>query len=192
MNEKILVVNTASVEKVTPAIEIISSKLFEKPIITVLCTDEFADTFRQNQLVSSVDVYNPKEKFYEIIRLLIKMRKRRYDVVTVLYCLDTKRHVIKSLPFLFGAKRVLIFNENIDCAFFSLKFLYAFLRTRLRDGTLTTNALLRALLRPFWHGYISILQVLFFPFVIFYLILNTGLMTVRKYSKGGKQETAGK
>ncbi len=179
MNEKILVVNTASVEKVARAIETISSRLFEKPIITVLCTDEFADAFRQNKLVSSVDVYNPEEKFYEIIRLLIKMRKSRYDVVAVLYCLDTKRYVMKFLPFLFDAKRVLIFNENLDCALVTLKFLYAFFRTRLRGGTLIAG------LPPLIKSGVASLPVkmLFFPFVFIYLALNTGLMTLRKYAR---------
>ncbi|HHT9125912.1 MAG TPA: hypothetical protein ACFYD6_08860 [Candidatus Brocadiia bacterium] len=176
MNEKILVVNTASVEKVTRAIEAISHKLFEKPIITVLCTDAFADAFRQNPSVSSVDVYNPGEGFKEIIRLLIKMRKRRYDVATVLYCLDTKRYVMKSLPFLFGAKKVLIFNENLDCAYATLKFLYLFLRARLRDGTLITGL-------PACQLASLPAKLIFFPFVFLYLLLNTGLMTLRRYSK---------
>ena len=179
MNEKILVVNTASVKNVARAIEIISHKIFEKPIITVLCTDEFAEAFRQNKLVSSVDVYNPKEGFYEIIRLLIKMRKIRYDVVTVLYCLDTKRYVMKSLPFLFGAKRVLIFNENLDCAFATLKLLYLFFRARLREGTLITS------LPPLIKSGVARLpaKLIFFPFVFLYLALNTGLMTLRKYAR---------
>ena len=179
MNEKILVVNTASVEKAARAIETISHKIFEKPIITVLCTDEFADTFRRNQLVTSVDVYNPKEKFYEIIRLLLKTRKRRYDVVTVLYCLDTKRYIMKSLPFLFGAKKVLIFNENLDCAFASLKFLYAFFRARLRDGTLVAS--LPPLIKS--GGASLPAKMVFFPFVFLYLALNTGVMTLRKYAR---------
>lgn len=177
MNERVLVVNTAGVEKVTRAIETISHKLFEKPIITVLCTDEFADAFRQNKLVSSVDVYNPNEKFDEIIRLLIKMRKMRYDITTVLYCLDTKRYLIKSLPFLFGAKRVLIFNENLDCAFASLKFLYLFLRARLKNGTLITSL-------PACQLASLPAKLIFFPFLFLYLALNTGLMTLRKYAKG--------
>lgn len=180
MNEKILVVNTASLERVMRAIETISCKLFEKPIITVLCTEEFADTFRKNPLLSSVDVYNPKKGFYEIIRLLIKMRKRRYDVVTVLYCLDTKRYVIKTLSFLLGAKKVLIFNENLDCAFASLKFLYLFFRARLRDGTLITSL-------PAASGVTSLpAKMIFFPFVFLYLLLSVGLMTLRKYSKDKK------
>lgn len=176
MNEKILVVNTASVENTARAVKTISCKLFEKPIITVLCAVEYADSFRQNQFVSSVEVFNPKKRFYEIIRVLITMRKRRYDTVTVLYCLDTKRYVMKSLPFLFGAKKVLIFNENLDCAFASLKFLYAFFRARLKDGTLSAGLPACQLARlP--------VQMIFFPFVFLYLVLNTGLMTLRKYSK---------
>ncbi len=179
MNEKILVVNTASVEKVTRAIEAISHKIFEKPIITVLCTDAFADAFRQNPLVSSVDIYNPKERFHEIIRLLIKMRKRRYDVATVLYCLDTKRYVMKSLPFLFGAKRVLIFNENLDCAFATLKFLYLFFRARIKNGTFITGL-------PACQLASLPAKLILSPFVFLYLVLNTGLMTLRKYAKDKK------
>lgn len=176
MNEKVLVVNTAGVEKVACAIETISYKLFKKPIITVLCTDEFADAFRQNKLVSSVYVYNPKERFYEIFKLLINMRKRRYDVVAILYCLDTKRYVIKSLPFLFGTKRVLIFNENLDCSFASLRFLCSFLHARLKGGTLSASLPACKITRlP--------VQIIFFPFVFLYLVLNTGLMTLRKYSR---------
>jgi 2-polyprenyl-3-methyl-5-hydroxy-6-metoxy-1,4-benzoquinol methylase len=132
VREKILVIQSADIDLVARAITAIKSKgLFQQPKITLFCRND-TRSLKYAQQTANVDEYVPHVQAQNAVQHLRELRRRRYDVCVLFLTGDPSYAKIKYFAFLTGAKRILIFNENLDCFYFTWKSFAKFLAARMR------------------------------------------------------------
>jgi hypothetical protein len=169
MPEKVLLVCTSTEEKIKRAVTVIRERVFLAPQLDLLCTLKDLPVFEKASLIQEVIVFPPRHRFDAVFRLWMRIRRERYCAVAVLWCLDPGRTRPKLFALLCGGDRLLVFNENLDCDFLSISFLWRFLRARARDGTLFRNVRAQDTLVLFEFGYRGIVRLFLFPIRLFLL-----------------------
>jgi hypothetical protein len=108
--------------------------LFRNPRYTLFCRNrpEALRSFSAHPLACRL---RPHNEARDSLRHLLELRRRRYEGVVVLFTGDPSYWKIKFFAFLLGARHTLIFNENIDCFFFSFGAWLSFLSHRLGERT---------------------------------------------------------
>jgi len=180
MSEKILLVCTSSESNVEKALGILKERLFQNPQLDFLCTAtewpylETIGGFRQGF------VFPSRRDFGAALKLWRRLTRQKYDVITVLWCLDLGRFRSKLFALCCGGRRILVFNEHLDCDYLSLRFLKNLLVARASNGTLARGALGRAVLTPLSVGYRGVLRAAFFPLRLIILLLAVAGMYLGK------------
>jgi PAS domain S-box-containing protein len=174
MPEKVLLVCTSSPAKVRRAIERFpNDPVFVDYQLDLLCKGgELAD-YQNWPVVRQLLPFPKRTDYLSAFRFWLRMIRERYAVVVVLWSLDPGRGLSKLFALLLNGRRILIFNENLDCAFLSLRFMKLFLRARAQAGAFDGNKLGRALFSPLKHGIRGIVRTLLFPIRLLNLVAST-------------------
>jgi ADP-heptose:LPS heptosyltransferase len=171
MAEKVLLVCTSTTSNVSRAVGVLRQKAFQSPQIDLLCRALELPDYEKNPNVRHVLVFPHRQEYWAALKLWGQILRERYNVVAVLWCLDPGRFKAKLFAFLCGGRRLLIFNENLDCEYLKPRYLMAIMSSRGRDGTLlpkTWKSLFRRLLEG---GFLGFIRLLMFPFRILFLVL---------------------
>ena len=164
MPEKVLLVCTSSPANVRRAIE----RFPRDPVLVdyqldLLCKGGELPDYQNWPSVRQVVPFPKRTDYLAAFRFWLRMVRERYAVVVVLWCLDPGRGLPKLFALLFNGRRILVFNENLDCAFLSSRFMKLFLRARLQAGAFSGSKLGKALFSPLKHGSQGIVRTLLFP-----------------------------
>jgi len=125
----------------------------------------------------------PKRNHYSAAaRLWSRVVRERYAVIVVLWCLEPGKTLAKIFPLLCLGRRVLVFNENTDCAFLSLPFLWSFARGRIRSGAFDNSLWVRVFVGPLKHGAWGLLRLALFPVRLIALLASVSLLYLSKDS----------
>jgi len=180
MAEKVLLVCTSTIPNVKRAIGILHADVFRSPQIDLLCSSaELVDYERQLD-IQNVLVFPHRQEYRAALRLWKRILKERYNVVAVLWCLDPERSKAKFFAFLCGSRRLLVFNENLDCAYLKPGYLKAIVSARARDGRLLPKSWSNLVQRPLQSGFWRILRFLLLPLRFVILMVAAGSLFLSK------------
>jgi hypothetical protein len=171
MREKVLLVSSSTEGNVARALLILKSRVFPESRLDLLCSVSALPFFEGRSEVHQIMVFPPRRRLAMILKLLGRIWRSRYDVVAVLWCLDVGKLRPKIFALFCGCRRVLVFNENLDCSYLTPRFLKTLVARRAHDGTLTANSLMTAVLVPLKDGYWGLLRLLLFPIRLFILLI---------------------
>ena len=163
MSEKILLVCTSSSPKVQQALQVLQGQLFKNPQVDFLCTLKDLPPFEGERAFQQVMVFPRRDNYRGAFRLWKRIIHSRYDVVAVLWCLESERIRSKLFALFCGGRRILVFNEYLDCDYLSPAFLKRLVKARAANGTLCRSGWWSKLFQPLMDGYFGIIRILLFP-----------------------------
>lgn len=154
--ERVLVLQSAEPEIVEPALALIHErKIFRNPHITLFARggERYRMAFAGNPHIQSLLIHKHMDKAWSHLQMF---RREQYDAAVLFLTGDPSYWKIKYFAFLCGARQLLVFNEHLDCFFYTPRALAGFLWERWRqrashpDGayTIGPRAALIKLLRP--------------------------------------------
>jgi hypothetical protein len=180
--EKVLVVSSSTETNVGKALLVLKTRLFPDSKLDLICSLAELGSFESRRELRQILVFPHRRDWSMALRLLVRIWEEKYDVVAVLWCLETNRFRPKLFAFLCGSRRLLVFNEHLDCNYLSPRFVKALVAARASNGSLTGSSLLSAVLVPLKDGYWGLLRILIFPLrVLILLLLVLGLYLRRVF-----------
>jgi hypothetical protein len=167
--ERVLIIQSAEPSYVLKALDRLREKpLFSNPAYTIFCRNrkEIVDHFSWHPMLSRILTHSETQGSWKHLR---ELRRLRFDAIVLLLTGDPSYWKIKYFAPLLGVplKRLLIFNESLDCFFFNWSQWGALLshRTRMQTGQrIGSSHPLRSLLS-------LILKSVVLPFRFFWLLL---------------------
>ena len=167
--ERILIIQSADPVYVLRALEVLRERrLFRSPRYTIFCRNqpEIVRHFKGHPLIHNILIHSETRDSWKHMR---DLRRERFDAVVVLFTGDHSYWKIKYFAFLLGARHKLIFNESLDCFFFSLNGWLALMSHRLGEQS-------RREIRPRWaystrFALFLSLKCVIFPFRFLWLLL---------------------
>jgi hypothetical protein len=183
MAEKVLLVCTSTVSNVRKAIGILMSVGFRSYRIDLLCKSTEIPEFEKKEPIQHVWAFPNRQEYSAALKLLSQIRKEKYDVVAVLWCKDAERAKAKCFALLCGGKRLLIFNENLDCEYLKTSYLKAIVSARAREGALLPQSWAIGILKPLHTGYWRVARLLLFPFRFVILLITTSALFCSRLKK---------
>ncbi|PYV90592.1 MAG: hypothetical protein DMG05_09830 [Acidobacteria bacterium] len=180
MPEKALLVSTSTETNVNMAVRILRDRLFPNIPLDILCTAADLPQFEGRVDFRQVYVFPHRRDLGSALRLWRRILREKYHVVAVLWCLDEGQIRAKLFALLCGGHRLLIFNENLDCAYLRLRFLKKLVIARSHNGTLIGNGLAGALLEPLKDGYWGLVRMLIFPLRLLILFVLVSRLYLQK------------
>ncbi len=171
MSEKVLLVSSSTESNAAQAL-LTLNRLFPNSQPDLLCSLSGLSYFEGRSELREILVFPHRWDFATTLKLLGGVWRKKYDVVAVLWCLDVGRLRPKLFALLCGGRRLLVFNENLDCSYLTIRFLKSLIAARAHDGTLTANRFLGALLGPLKDGYWGLLRILIFPIRLLILVIS--------------------
>ena len=172
MPEKVLLVSSSTEHNVAKALLTLKNRLFPNSQLDLLCSLSNLSHFEGKSELRQILVFPHRWDVATILKLLGRVWRKRYDVVAVLWCLDAGKLRPKLFALLCGGRRLLVFNENLDCSYLTLPFLKSLITARAHDGTLTANRFVGALLGPLKDGYWGVLRIVIFPVRLLILVFS--------------------
>lgn len=127
-------------------------------------------------------VFPKRREVAAAARLWAHVVRERYSVVVVLWCLEPGKTLAKVFALACFGRRLLVFNENADCAFLSLPFLWSFTKARIQSGAFDNSLLARAMLSPLRHGAWGLLRLALLPIRFIVLLVSVSLLYLGKDS----------
>ena len=183
MADKVLLVCSSTPANVLRAIQRFpNDAVFQDYELDLLCTTGDLAEFETWAQIRQRLVFPKRRNYSAAARLWSRVARERYAVVVVLWCLEPGKTLAKFFPLLCLGRRVLVFNENTDCAFLSLPFLWSFARGRIRSGAFDNSLWVRAFVGPLKHGAWGLLRLVLFPVRLIALLASVGLLYLAKDS----------
>ena len=177
MADKVLLVCTSTPARVRKAVERFpNDAAFQHYDLDLLCTAGDLAEVEQGTRVRQLLVFPKRRQYGEAARLWAHVVRERYAVVVVLWCMEPGKTLAKAFALLCFGRRVLVFNENADCAFLTLPFLWAFAKARIQSGSFDNSVLVRAVLSPLNHGAWGLLRLALFPIRLLVLLASVSLL----------------
>ena len=171
MPEKVLLVCSSNSTNFRKAVNCLSTRpIFDKPELYFLCSLNDLQDLRQIQEAKKIWVFPHRRDLWNGIGLWLKIFKQRYDAVVVFWCLDRGRLLQKIFALTLGIQRILVFNENLDCAFLNFSFLKRFIVARIHDGHLTFKFSARSLIMALKKIIHTCLRILVLPIGLIALV----------------------
>jgi hypothetical protein len=127
-------------------------------------------------------VFPKRHEYTAAARLWARIVRERYCVVVVLWCLEPGRSLAKAFALGCLGRRLLVFNENTDCAFFNMPFLWSFTKSRIQSGAFDNSLLFRTLVSPLKHGAWGALRLALFPIRLMVLLASVCQLYLAKDS----------
>jgi hypothetical protein len=167
--EKVLIVQSAGPVHVLRGLQRLSERhLFRNPQYTLFCRNdpEIVGQFSGHGMIQEIRSHTETRRGWEHWR---DLRRRRFDAVVVFFTGDPSYWKVKYFAFSVGARHKLIFNENGDCFFFSVRSWLEFLAHRMGESS-------RPGIRPHWTDQARAIlfimtKLLLFPFRFVWLLL---------------------
>lgn len=185
MGNKVLLVCTSTQENVRRAVERFpNDHVFLDYELDLLCLAAEADGFRPWPNLRRLLIFPKRKQVAAAFRLWRNLVRERYSIVAVLWCLEPGRSLAKAFALMALGRRILVFNENLDCAFLSLSFLHSFLRARIASGAFAGSFLGRALLATLRHGARGIFRLAASPVRVLVLLILIADLFVGRRSRG--------
>jgi hypothetical protein len=172
MPEKVLLVSSSTEANVSSALLALKTRLFPDSQLDLLCSLAELSYFEGRTELHQILIFPHRRDLSMALKILYRIWREKYDVVAMLWCLDTHRFRPKFFALLCGGRRLLVFNENLDCNYLTPKFLKALVVARAYDGSLSGNSLISAALVPLKDGYWGLLRILIFPIRLLILIFS--------------------
>ena len=183
MTSKILLVCSSSPANVRRAIDRFpNDAAFQNYGLDLLCTAADLPEVEKWTDVRQHLVFPKRDQYAAASRLWAQVVRERYAVVVVLWCLEPGRSLAKAFALVCLGRRLLVFNENADCAFLSLSFLWSFTKARIQSGAFDNSLLFRTFLSPLKHGAWGVLRLTLFPIRLMVLLASVGLLYLGKDS----------
>jgi len=167
--QRVLLIQTAGPTEVLQALSILKqSDMLPTSRIAVFCPESFRSAFEPLESVEEVFSYEPgrKKRNLQVLHLLVGWKP---DVVCGLFTGQPIFRKQKLLFFLLPSRYRLVFNENLDCFYFSWRQFH-----RLIKSDYDLRLLLR-LLRA----------CLFLPRFLFLLVWWGGMLLRKRWAKAG-------
>src|SRR5215510_9863613 len=130
MPEKVLLVSSSTETNVNTALLALKSRLFPDPQLDLLCSLAELSCFEGRTELRQILVFPHRRDLSMALKMLYRVWREKYDVVAMLWCLDAHRFRPKLFALLCGGRRLLVFNENLDCNYLTPKFLRALVVAR--------------------------------------------------------------
>ncbi|MCI0423070.1 MAG: hypothetical protein L0387_39960 [Acidobacteria bacterium] len=179
MAEKVLLVCTSAPANVRRAVERFpNDAVFQHYELHLLCTAGDLSELANGLNVREFLVFPRRKEYVAAFRLWLRILRERYAVVVVLWCMEPGRALAKCFALACNGRRVLVFNENADCAFLSLPFLWSVLKARIQSGAFEGNRVARLLLGPLKQGTRELFRLALFPVRLVVLLVSVGLLYV--------------
>jgi hypothetical protein len=167
--ERILIIQSAEPPWVLKALDRLREKpLFDNPSYTIFCRNrkEIAGSFSGHPMLTRILTHSETQDSWTHLR---ELRRLKFDAIVLFLTGDPSYWKIKSFAPLLGVslKRLLIFNESLDCFFFSWSQLGELISHRARmqsEQRIGSSYPIRSLLS-------LILKSVVLPFRFFWLLL---------------------
>ncbi len=134
MNEKILLIVSSSSSNVSAAINRLKTQVFLNPKIDLLCTLSDLSWYEGNPQVGQILIFPPRREWNSIYRLKCRIDREGYNAIAVIWDGQGARNRPKIFAFGCGLRRLLVFNENLDCGYFRPAFLGQWLKARWKQS----------------------------------------------------------
>lgn len=180
MAERVLLVCTSTISNVTRALGVLHDSLYRSPRIDLLCNAAELLDYEGQPRIQNVLVFPHRQEYWAALQLCRRIRKSSYDVVAVLWCQDAERASSKAFALLCGGKRLLIFNENLDCEYLKPSYLKAIVLSRTRERRLLPTSWVQKIRKPLYTGYRVGMRLLLLPLRLVLLLITAGsLLCIR-------------
>jgi len=156
--------------------------VFQNYDLDLLCTAGDVPELETWTQVRQLLVFPKRREYWAAVRLWAHVVRERYAVVVVLWCMEPGKTLAKAFALLCFGRRVLVFNENADCAFLSLPFLWSFTKSRIQSGTFDNSLWIRAFVSPVKQGAWGLLRLALFPVRLMVLLASVCLLYLEKDS----------
>lgn len=183
MAERVLLVCTSTIPNVTRALGILHHSVYRSPLIDLLCNSAELLDYEGLPQIQNVLVFPHRQEYWAALRLCRRIRKASYDVVAVLWCQDAERARTKAFALLCGGKRLLVFNENLDCEYLKPSYLKAIILSRTREGRLLPQSWARRIRKPLCTGYWVGMRLLLLPLRFVILVIMAGTLFCSRLKK---------
>jgi hypothetical protein len=180
MAEKVLLVCTSTASNVRKAIGVLKGVLYRSPQIDLLCKSSELAEYEKEEPLQNIWVFPKRQEYRAALKLWRRIRKESYDVVAVLWCQDTERAKAKCFALLCGGKRLLIFNENLDCEYLKTSYLKAIILARTWEGRRLPQSWSQRIRKPVYTGYWASMRLLFLPVRFVILLIASGSLFYSK------------
>ena len=183
MADKVLLVCSSTPANVRRAIERFpNDAVFQQYDLDLLCSAGDLPELETWSQIRQRLVFPKRNNYSGAARLWSQVVRERYAVVVVLWCLEPGKTLAKVFPLLCLGRRVLVFNENTDCAFLSLAFLWSFARARIQSGAFDNSLWVRVFVSPLQQGAWGLLRLALFPVRLIVLLASVSLLYLGKDS----------
>jgi hypothetical protein len=99
------------------------------------------------------------------------------------WCQDAEHAKAKGFALFCGGKRLLIFNENLDCEYLKMSYLKAMVLARTREGRLLPQSWAQRIRKPVYTGYRDSMRLLFLPVRFVILLIASGSLFCSRLGK---------
>jgi hypothetical protein len=181
MPEKVLLVCTSSPANVRRAIERFpQDPVFLDYQLDLLCPSGDLPDYQSWTNLRQLLPFPKRGSYWAAFRLWARLIRERYAAVVVLWCLDPGRRLSKLFALVCNGRRILVFNENLDCAFLSFGFLRLFLRARARAKTFDGGTLARVVVASLKQGSRRVARIFLLPFRLLVLLISVADLYLKR------------
>jgi len=133
MPDKVLLVCSSTAANIQKAWEILGGRTAsDRPELHLLCSPSDLPYLQEEPPAARVWVFPHRSELNKGFRLWLKIRRQRYREVAVLWCGDAPRLRPKLFALACGGRRILVFDQRLECVPPSLSLLGRLLAARLR------------------------------------------------------------
>src|SRR5262245_13551865 len=181
MPEKVLLVCTSMPANIRKAVGRFPNEVtFQQYVLDLLCTSKDLTEFADWPSVRQVLVFPKRKAYGEAFQLWLRILRQQYDVVVVFWSMEPGRALAKAFALFCNGRRVLVFNENVDCAFLSFSFVVSFLKARIQSGAFEGNRITRVFLPALKLSTSGVLRLAMFPVRLVVLLISVALLYLVK------------
>lgn len=133
MPDKVLLVCSSNAANIRKAREILCGRApSDGPELHLLCSPSDLPYLHEEPPAGQVWVFPHRRDLAGGFRLWLRIRRQRYREVAVLWCGEAARLRPKLFALACGGRRILVFDERLECAPLNLSLLGMLLVARLR------------------------------------------------------------
>ena len=133
MPDKVLLVCSSTAANIQKAREILRRRTsFDRPEFHLLCSPSDLPYLQKAPAARRVWVFPHRRDLGKGFRLWLRLLRQRYRAVAVLWCGDRARQRPKLFALACGGRRILVFDERLQCSPLSATLLGRLLAARAR------------------------------------------------------------
>ena len=149
MPDKVLLVCSSTAANIQKAREILRRRSsFDRPEFHLLCSPSDLPYLQKAPPARRVWVFPHRRDLGNGFRLWLRILRQRYRAVAVLWCGDRARLRPKLFALACGGRRILVFDEHLECSRLNASLLGRLLAARARRRRWNAGPVGRMLLSP--------------------------------------------